>query len=336
MKNILIVNSGSATTKYKVFEKSGKILDEKNFSLKEKKAENNFLKNLKNIEKIGFRVVHGGVLSKTSKIDKKVLDQIKKFLPYAPIHNQAFLEKFFQIEKIFLKKIKKYAVFDTHFHSEIEKENFILPIDQKIAEKNSLRRYGFHGISNSSVLKKFILKNKIKNLNKEKIIIVHLGGGSSVTAVSRGFSIYNSMGLTPLSGIMGKTRSGSIDPDIFAVLNLPKEKISEKLSFSSGFLGLTGSLDTKKIIEKAKKNKNSKENTAYTFYQKSIIKEILYCEYLLKGVDFIIFSGGIGFNNKYLLNDIKKQLNFLDIKKENFLKIDSNEEQEIFEQIKNL
>ena len=326
-KNILVVNSGSTGVKYTVFNNKKEIIFSDTFGLKEKKKELSFLNKDLNIGKIGFRVVHGLSCSKTSLINKNVLKEIKSALKFAPIHNKILLEKYKLINSIF-SNVKKYAVFDTAFHSTISKEVSLLPLPIKLASKNKLKKYGFHGIANISVIKQV---DKYKGQN---IIIAHLGGGCSISAVKNAKSLYNSMDFTPNSGIMAKTRSGSTDSGLFDIVK--DKNLSNKLSFNSGFLGLTGSVDTKKIIEKAKKDKNkkSKEYFAYNLFLNQIVKEILYSYYILNfKLDCLVLSGGIGFNNKYIKNDLCSKLKVLNLPKDKFIKIKSFEAEEIYDSI---
>lgn len=346
LKNTLIINPGSTAIKYTIFDEKGSVILQKKFLLTENKKNNIFLYSLENINKIGIRVVHGGEMQGPMQINKKAKSKIENFKIFAPIHNNVALEEIKKIEKIFFKK-NIWAVFDTDFHQTIPEENYILPINQKIAKRYKLRKYGFHGIAVESVIKIFQNKKKqvglvSKKINKKnKIICVHLGGGSSVSAVKNEKSIYNSMGLTPLSGIMGKTRSGNIDADIFSILDkqsLSVEKISEILTHESGFLGLTNSIDTKKIIKNVKISKqglNIREKMAYQIYLNQISAEIAKAFLLLHGCDALILSGGIGANNEYLKNDLWKKIKILGIEKKQIFQIESQEGKLIFDKIKN-
>ncbi len=332
--NTLIINPGSTAIKYIIFSQDGKVLKKKKFLLIENKEESIFLKSLKDIKNIGIRIVHGGKITGPIKINNRVKKEIEKFQIFAPVHNKIALEVLEKINQIF--KCDIYAVFDTDFHQTIPEVNYTLSINKKIAQKYDLRKYGFHGIAIESILENLKKKNVLKK-TASKIICVHLGGGSSVTAVKNGKSIYNSMGLTPLSGIIGKTRSGNIDADIFSVLTkqgFSIKKISEILSHQSGFLGLTGSIDTKKIIEKAKTPKQGlgvSEKLVYQIYLNQISAEIATAMILISGCDLITLSGGIGEKNKFILNDLYQKLKIIGIQKKQIIQVESNEEKLIFE-----
>ncbi len=342
----LIVNPGSTAVKYTIFTKEGDIAEKYKFSFSEIDQKRNleFLKSLKNVEKIGIRVVHGGLSKGPVFIDNEVLEQIKKFEIFAPIHNKIALSEIKKLKKIF-KITKIYAVFDTDFHHTIPEENYTIPINQEIAKKYNIRKYGFHGIaveSDISQVKQYF-KKKIKKKLPNKIIVCHLGGGSSVTAVKNGKSFSNSMGLTPISGLMMKTRVGDIDSDADKILAKQMGKainyISDMFSNQSGFLGITGSVDTLDIFEKAQKEmktkigKYEKEKLAFEIYLNSIIKKIFAYAGIMNGVELLIFSGGIGENNIFLQKQVVKKLKLLGITKKNILIVSVDEEKEILRKI---
>ncbi len=259
MNQILIINNGSTSVKYTLFNNDGLELKKNKFNYfkKDNERKKKFLFSLKNISKIGIRIVHGEKLEGPIKITKSILEKIKKAEIFAPIHNNLVLDEIKKVQTIF--NINIYAVFDTDFHKTILEKNYTIPIKKSLAEKYGIRKYGFHGIANQSVLRE--LKNKNKKF--KKIIIAHLGGGSSITAIKNGKSFINSMGLTPISGLMMTTRVGDIDSDADKILakktGQSLEKISEIFSKESGFFGLTGSKDTKIIFEKAEKEEKERK-----------------------------------------------------------------------------
>ncbi len=357
MKTFLIVNPGSTSIKYKIFNNKGNLIDKKNFDLKidkEKKKEEKFLKEIKKKYSkkgliISFRIVHGGFLKGPVILNKENLKIIKKFTIFAPIHNKIFIKKFNKIKKIFQKEYENqnfWAAFDTDFHQTIPLENKTYPINQNLAKKFNIKKYGFHGLAIESALDK--IKKKFEKEKKElpsKLIFAHLGGGSSITAVKNGNSFITSMGLTPISGLMMTTRVGDVDSDLDKILARQMNKkidfISELLSNKSGFFGLTGSKNTEEIFEKAKKSiynkeKYPKEELAFKIYLNQIIEKIYAYSGLMGGLDFLIFSGGIGKGNSFLRKEVSKKLKLLNINEEKILAIDVDEEKIIFEKIRNL
>ncbi len=357
-QNTLVVNTGSTSTKYKLFNYKGAEVLAEIFDAKrkgDKKKEEAFLRKIKALSKadglkIAFRVVHGGDIAGPVILDKSIEKRIKEFASFAPIHNKAVLKKIAKMKKFFQKAFdekKFFAVFDTDFHQTIPKSFFTYAIDQKIAKKFKIKKYGFHGIAVQSALRKISGGfEKRKKEIPEKIIFAHLGGGSSLTAVLDRKSVANTMGLTPISGIMMTTRVGDVDSDLDKILAQKMGKsiniISDMLSRKSGFFGLTGCADTREIFQKAKEEKKSKkgeyekEKLAFDMYISQIVQKIGAFSALMGGVDLLVFSGGIGEGNSYLRKEITKKINFLGIDKEKVLTVKVDEELEIFNQINKL
>ncbi len=339
MKKILTINPGSTSTKYKVFDMQGNVCEEHTFSLREEKKEHAFLKSLSDIQKIGIRVVHGGDIRKTSKITPLLKKKIIEYLDFAPIHNARALETIEKIEKIFTKTTV-YASFDTAFHQSIPVEHTTYMINHKLAKKYKLRKYGFHGIAVQSAYEQLkLLVKKRKEKLPQKVIVAHLGGGCSITAIQKGKSYATSMELTPLSGIPMITRSGSIDPDIFSILHrrakMSSEEISEMLNRQSGFYGMMGTKDTLKIMNRAQEGKE-KEKLAVDIFINEIVQKIWAYAGLMQGLDVVVFSGGIGYGNAYLRGEVYKKIKKLGLTKKDIFVIDVDEERLIFDEIKSL
>ena len=156
------------------------------------------------------RVVHGGDYPAAHVIDSDTYHHLEDLTDLAPLHNASALAIVKTCVKV-LPKAKNIAYFDTSFHATIPAAIRTYPIDQKIAERNKLRKYGFHGISYAFITRSVAAFLK-KDIDKINIIALHLGSGASACAIQNGKSLDNSMGLTPLAGLPGATRSGSIDP----------------------------------------------------------------------------------------------------------------------------
>ena len=277
---ILVINSGSATLKFSVFDKKLKkifsgiverigLLDsffafgeEKVFYKKgiqnhelafkivlEKISEKGFEINL-----VGHRVVHGGVeFTKPTLITPKVLKSLEKYNKLAPLHNPVNISCIKASMKL-LPKIKNFAVFDTSFHSTIPDYAYNYALPYELCQKNHIRRYGFHGISHQYVCLKAAEKLK-KPLSELNLISCHLGSGASITAVKNGKSVDTSMGFTPLEGLIMSTRSGDLDSAIIFYLNkelgLTFPEIEEMLNYKSGILGISGFKDMRDVLVRA-------------------------------------------------------------------------------------
>ncbi|NHU72386.1 acetate/propionate family kinase [Candidatus Sulcia muelleri] len=361
---LLILNLGSSSIKYQLLENnkflikglierigmSGSRIKQIVFnkqilkkSILNKKIDNHFLgiKKIKNLlcdEKviteeiyaIGHRIVHGGYFfSKPTIISDNVKKKIKKLFNIAPIHNYINYMGIKISEKIFKTSIQV-AVFDTEFHSTIPKKSYLYAIPDEFYLKHYIRSYGFHGISHKFVSKTAIqyLKNK-----KVKLITMHLGNGSSVTAINSGKSVETSMGFSPNSGLIMGTRSGDIDSNIiFHALKkgFKIDELIEILNKKSGMLALSGSSDMRDIKKKYEKGEK-KAILAYEMYAYRVKKYIGISISVMNGVDALIFTGGIGENDILMRKLICKDLDFfgikLDKKKNNFL----NEKKNVIE-----
>jgi len=339
--NILVLNSGSSSLKYQLI--NNKVLVKGHIdgiglktcvykykikkSFKEKckiKNHNQAVKlvlktikqviNQKEINAIGHRVVHGGeYYSKAVKITSKVMRTIKGLNELAPLHNPPNLAGIKACKKVF-PKIPQVAVFDTAFHQSIPKKAYLYGIPIKYYEKFGIRKYGFHGTSHKYVMleTKKILKKKSVNL-----ITCHLGNGSSITAIEKNKSIDTSMGFTPLQGLMMGTRSGDVDPAIITFLckKLKKkpEEITSILNKESGLLGIDGYSDVRTIHEKALKG-NKKCILGLDMFAYRVTEYIGSYIGIMKKVDAIVFTGGIGEGAHYLRELICKHLENVGIK----------------------
>ncbi len=331
---ILVLNSGSSSIKYKLFDnKYFKVLFEgieeevKDFH---KSFENIFadlikskiIKKLEDISLVGHRVVHGGEkFSKPILVTTKIIKEMEKLIDLAPLHNPSNIDGIKTIEAK-LPKVTQVAVFDTAFHHTIPKRNFLYPIPIEYYDKYKIRKYGFHGTSVDYVAKEFSMKfdKKLKRLN---LIVLHLGNGASITAIKNGKSFDTSMGFTPLEGLMMGTRSGDIDPSIVLYLqqnlNLKLNDINNLLNKQSGFKGICGKSDLRKILDDCNSgDKNSK--LAIDMYVDRIRKYLVNYILKLKKVDGIIFTGGIGENSKIIRDKVCKDLSYI-LKKQNKTKI---------------
>jgi acetate kinase len=272
------------------------------------------IENLKEINGVGHRIVHGGDIFKTgTQINKKEEKTIEKLFPLAPLHNPVNLESL-RIAKRFLKKIPHIGVFDTSFHQNISVENYLYAIPQEFYEKKHIRKYGFHGLSHKYVSETVstLLKNP-----QAKIISCHLGNGSSICASLGGKSIDTSMGFTPLEGVIMGTRSGSIDPGIIFYLlkegKIPAKKLYKILNEESGLKALSGISHDMREIYAASLAGDTRAIQTIDILSNSIAKFIGQYLTTLNGVDAIIFTGGLGEKAFYVREKVIKKLAFAGI-----------------------
>ena len=276
--------------------------------------ETKVIDSIKEIQAIGHRIVHGGEFFKESTIvTPDVIEKIEQLIPLAPLHNPANIMGI-KICQELMPKIPNVAVFDTAFHQTMPKENFLYAVPYADYTEHHLRKYGFHGTSHYYVSNEMV---KILNKKDSKIIVCHLGNGSSVCAVRDGKSISTSMGLTPLEGLIMGTRAGDIDAGVIPYLmekkNLTSNQILDYLNKKSGSLGVSGiSSDLREVIKASKDGDIRSKITIEMLCNR--IKKYL-CSYagLMGGVDAVCFTAGIGENSDLIREKVCNGLEFMGI-----------------------
>jgi acetate kinase len=203
---------------------------------------------------IGHRVVHGGeAFTSPTMVNSKVLKRLEKYKKLAPLHNPLNLACIEACMKL-LPGIKNIGVFDTAYYRTLPDYAFIYPLPLKFYNQYKIRRYGFHGISHEYATRETARHLK-KPLKKLKIISCHLGSGSSITATKFGQAIDTSMGFTPLEGLMMSTRTGDLDPAIplylIKTLKFHPWEVDQILNKNSGLLGVAGTMDMREVLVNA-------------------------------------------------------------------------------------
>lgn len=263
---------------------------------------------------VGHRVVHGGDrYSQAVFIDQLVLEAIRDFTPFAPIHNPKALEGIHHAQQSF--SAPHVAVFDTAFHAHLPLATAVYPIPYRYFEQG-IRRYGFHGTSHRFVSQRVaqLLDRPVTDL---KLISCHLGNGCSLSAIDRGVSVDTTMGLTPLAGLMMGTRSGDIDPSILLYLGrnsgLDWDGLDRLLNQESGLLGVSGISSDLRAILQAKHEGNPRAVLAYDLFIHRLRSCMGAMLASLNGLDGIIFTGGIGENASQVRQDSLANFGFLGI-----------------------
>ena len=271
---------------------------------------------LDEIDAIGHRVVHGGEIFKESAvIDEKVMQQISECGEFAPLHNPAAVLGMEACKNVMPGK-PMVAVFDTTFHQTMPKDKYIYPIPYEFYKKYGVRKYGAHGTSHMYVSQR-LAEIENKNIEDLKIVTCHLGQGSSICAVKGGKSIDTSMGLTPLGGIPMVTRSGDLDPSVLTYL-MKKEKLTAQemediLNKKSGVAGISGLAPDFRVIEDASNEGNERARIAINSFNYSIAGYIAKYAAEMDGIDYIVFTGGIGENQINIRKGICEKLKFMGI-----------------------
>ena len=271
---------------------------------------------LDEVEAIGHRVVHGGEIFKESAvIDDKVIEQIDECSEFAPLHNPAAILGMEACKKVMPGK-PMVAVFDTTFHQTMPKEKYVYPIPYEYYKKYGVRKYGAHGTSHMYVSQR-LAEIENKNIEDLKIVTCHLGQGSSICAVDGGKSIDTSMGLTPLGGIPMVTRSGDLDPSVLTYL-MKKENISAAemeniLNKKSGVAGISGLAPDFRVIELESYEDNERAKIAMESFKYAVASYIAKYAVAMNGIDYIVFTGGIGENQINIRKGICEKLTFMGV-----------------------
>jgi len=353
--NILVLNCGSSSAKYKLIEiKENKTLAEggvekiglpdgfiklkfddgskKNIDLgltDHKGAikaildalvhpEYGCIKDLKEIDAVGHRVVHGGEkFSRSVLITDEVKDMIRECYGIAPLHNPVNMAGIEAIEAV-LPGVPQVGVFDTAFHQTMPQAAYMYPLPMEYYTQDHVRRYGFHGTSH-----RFVAQRVCEMLGTtpegKRIICCHIGNGASISAIKDGKSIDTTMGLTPTEGLMMGTRSGDVDPGALLFLmekyNLTPAEMLNIINKKSGVLGITGlSSDMRDVVDAAEEQNNKRAQLALDMYELRILKYIGAYAAELNGVDIIAFTGGVGENQFQTRKRVCRNLSYLGVK----------------------
>ncbi len=348
MNKILVLNCGSSSIKYRLFDKEfGTILHgiverigeqarlvhhkgEKTLK-KEVDVKNHrqgvslmlkllhdrdwgAIKRVTEISVVGHRVVHGGQMAKTALISDVALGYLKSFEMLAPLHNPHNITGIEEAKKA-MPKVPQVMVFDTAFHQTMPRKAYMYGLPYKYFDKYAVRKYGFHGTSH-----KYVALRAAKILKKKKpnLVTCHLGAGSSLTAVREGKSVDTSMGMTPLEGVMMGTRTGDIDPAVVQYLvkkyRFELDEIFEIMNHKSGLLGISGMSKDVRVIEGRAKKGNERCRLALEMFCYRVAKYIGAYAVALGNVDAVVFTAGIGENSASMRKRICSYLDIIGVK----------------------
>lgn len=350
--NILVLNCGSSSVKYKLIEiKANKVLAEGGiekiglpdafikFKFGNEKIQQDLdindhvgaiksildnltskeygcIKDFKEIDAVGHRVVHGGEkFNKSVLINDEVIAKIKECYGIAPLHNPVNMAGIEAINEV-LPEVPQVGVFDTAFHQTMPAKSYMYALPYKYYTEDGVRRYGFHGTSHRYVSQRVCEFLGVEPKGK-KIITCHVGNGGSITAVKDGKSIDTSMGLTPTEGLMMGTRCGDVDPGALIFL-MDKHKLSSKdmlnmVNKESGLAGVSGVSSDMREITAAAKQGNEKAILSLEMYEQRITKYVGAFAAEMGGVDIIVFTGGVGEHQSSTRANVCKPLRFMGV-----------------------
>ena len=275
------------------------------------------IKDLKEIDAVGHRMVHGGEkFNKSVLLNEEVLKVFEECSDLAPLHNPANLKGVNAVSEL-MPGLPQVGVFDTAFHQTMPDYAYMYAVPYELYEKYAIRRYGFHGTSHRYVAQR-VCDFLGVNPEDKKIITCHIGNGASIAAVDGGKCVDTSMGLTPLEGVMMGTRSGDIDGGAVAFLqkklNLDADGISDLLNKKSGVLGITELSSDMREVEAACEKGEPKAVLAMQMYNYRIKKYIGAYAAAMGGVDIIVFTAGVGENQWSTRQESCEGLEFLGVK----------------------
>lgn len=255
------------------------------------------IKSLDEIDAVGHRVVHGGEkFNQSVLITDEIIKEMVACIELAPLHNPPNLAGIYAVQEL-MPNIPQVGVFDTAFHQTMPASSYMYGVPYSLYEKYAIRRYGFHGTSHRYVSQRAceILNVPVKG---QRIITAHIGNGGSLTAIKDGESIDTSMGMTPVEGLLMGTRAGDVDAGILSFImekeNIGSQAISTLVNKHSGLLGVSGVSSDMRELQDAIKDGNERASLAFDMFVHRIKKYIGSYIAVLGGVDTLVFTGGIG------------------------------------------
>ena len=360
--HILVINSGSSSIKFKLYEaesetlvmsgtvgrigesgsyiecktESGKLLEERVLPTHAAGLEAimdalvaeplGMLGSLAEVSALGHRAVHGGDLFTGSVVvNDDVIAKLRECSPLAPLHNPANLMGIVEAQRL-LPDVPQVAVFDTAFHQTMPRHAYLYAIPYEYYERYRVRRYGFHGSSY-----RFVSARAVELMGKAtedvRMVVCHLGNGASMAAIVGGRSVDTSMGLTPLEGLIMGTRSGDLDPGIVFFLRrhleMDVDEIDDLLNTQSGFAGVSGAGKDLRDVQTKAAAGDERCELALDMYCYRVRKYIGAYAAAMGGIDALVFTGGIGENSSLVRARVCANLGFLGIRLDDRLNSDS-------------
>ena len=371
--NILVLNCGSSSVKYKLIEiKANEVLAEGGiekiglpdafikYKYEGKKIQQDLdisdhvgaiksildnltsrqygcIKNFNEIDAVGHRVVHGGEkFNKSVLIDAEVIEKVKECYSIAPLHNPVNMAGIEAINEV-LPNVPQVAVFDTAFHQTMPPKAYMYALPYKYYIIDHVRRYGFHGTSHRYVTQRVCEFLGVEPQGK-KIITCHIGNGGSITAVKDGKSIDTTMGLTPTEGLMMGTRCGDVDPGALLFLmekhNLNYRGMLDVVNKLSGVSGVTGISPDMREINAAADEGDERAKLALDMYENRVTKYVGAFTAEMNGVDIIVFTGGVGEHQASIRANVCRSLGYMGVEVDDEINNANNGEEQVISSAK--
>ena len=279
--------------------------------------ERGVLEDFSQIDVIGHRLVHGGEkFTGSVVVTDEVIQAMTECNDLAPLHNPANLVGVDACRQL-MPDTLMVGVFDTAFNQTMEPKAFLYGLPYQYYEQYKIRRYGFHGISHKYVSGR-AAEFMGQDIKRVKTIVCHLGNGASICAVKYGKVVDNSMGFTPLEGLVMGTRCGDVDPGALEFLakkeNLDFQQVMTILNQESGVLGISKNLSSDfRELKDAQIKYNEKASLAREIFAYKVAKYVGSYAAAMNGVDNIVFTAGVGENDSEIREEICEYLGFLGI-----------------------
>lgn len=287
------------------------------------------ISSLDEIGAAGHRIVHGGVFTKSQVVTDQMIEEWKQYMDLAPLHSYAHLKGYNAVKQL-LPELKQVFVFDTAFHQTMPDYAYMYALPYQYYTEDHIRRYGAHGTSHRYVTQR---SAEVFGQLPKRLITCHIGNGASISAVLDGKCIDTSMGLTPLEGLMMGTRTGDIDSSAILTImkkeGLTPDEANDLLNKKSGLLGVTGISSDMREVEKASREGNERATLALKMYNYRIRKYIGTYAAALGGVDALVFTAGVGEHQWDVREGALEGLEFLGIELDKEKNKANNGEEEI-------
>jgi acetate kinase len=310
---VLVVNAGSSTIKLRVLGDDDALLGEHNLDATRSEVDRNglvsALRELPQADVAGHRIVHGGQRFREAvRVDDEVLRALHDLTDLAPLHQPKSLAGLEAVSDV-LPDLPAVACFDTAFHATLRAPAATYALPAVLRERFGIRRYGFHGLSHA-----YASRRAAELTGARRIVTCHLGAGASLAAVLEGRSIDTTMGFTPLEGLVMATRSGSVDPGLLLWL-LERERLTEAematmLEHESGLLGLAGTADMRVLLTRT----DYDAELALGVYVHRLRAGIAAMTASLRGLDALVFTGGVGERSAEVRGRACEGLDFLGVR----------------------
>jgi acetate kinase len=311
--SVLVVNAGSSSLKVSLLDGEDRLLVDHEVESNDEQAITAAIRDMERVDSVGHRVVHGGARYQSPvRIDGEVIRYLEGITDLAPLHLPAALAGIEIVVRV-LPDVPAVACFDTAFHSRMPAAASTYAIPGEWRERYGIRRYGFHGFSHAYASRR---AGEMLRRADLKVVTCHLGAGASLAAVHGGMSVDTTMGFTPLEGLVMATRSGDVDPGAVLYLmrhaKMSEPALTDGLDRRGGLSALAGTPDMREVLDR-RANGDAGAVLAFDVYVHRLNGAIAAMAAALRGVDAVVFTGGVGEHSAEVRTAVGDGLAFLGV-----------------------